>query len=80
MFKNTILYVPLTIDKDALVDIPGILSRAPSSLSCRTKEQFLEIFNGKTTVLQYIQNNVADYDCVKQIIDIIDRRKIITQA
>lgn len=80
IFKNTILYVPLVVDKDDLDDIAQVLSKLPNNFSCKNNELFLHVFDGKITVLQYIQANVTEYDCVKQILEIIERRKLITQA
>ena len=78
--KNNILYVPLKIEKNYLPYILTFLSRFPKQLSCANNKDFMHIFDGTITVFQYIQNNVADYACVKTVLDSLERRGLITKA
>ena len=80
LFNNSIFTVPLVIDKKILVDIPAVLSKLSDELSCSKSDDFMKIFTGNVTVSQYIQKYPIDYHCVKRIMEMMDNRKVITQA
>ena len=71
---ENLIYVSISLNSSILSDIKILLSRLQYQSSCTRKFEFLEIFEGKTTILEYLQKNIQDLCCVKDTLDLIKHR------
>ena len=77
MTENSI-YIHLGLGENTIKNIQEFFSRFEDS-SCVKKPDFMNIIEGKTTILEYLQNNVQDLCCTKDTFDILKRRIVITE-